>query len=85
MQRSVEARLQKLETLSPEPDPWDELSFAQLTALDLMLRAVDESGAVTDEILWNEGISRDKFEIAQQSLTPELLESLATWCNAHRD
>jgi len=33
MQRSVEARLQKLETLNPEPDPWDELNFAQLTAL----------------------------------------------------
>ena len=51
--------------------------------LVLILREVEEGKEVTDEMLWNEGVSRDKFETARQSLTPELIDRLSAWCKAH--
>jgi hypothetical protein len=79
MQTNLEARLKKLEAKNPAPDPWDELNSAQLQALELSLRAEHEGGEPSDEVLWNEGMSRVGYEMALESISTELAERIVAW------
>ena len=85
MQRSLDARLRKLEARIETPSPFDELNYEQKKALGICIDAELDRRAgldseVTDELLWNNAMSRESYDAALASISPEMWEGI--WAHA---
>ncbi len=76
----IEARLQRLEARIEAPSPLDDLTTKQITAMCFSLRA-KLGEEVTDELLWNNAMSREGYEAALASVSTETWERVAAWCD----
>jgi hypothetical protein len=75
----IEARLQRLEARIEAQSPLDDLTTEQITAMCFSLRA-KLGEVVTDELLWNNAISREGYEAALASVSEEMWERVLACC-----
>jgi uncharacterized SAM-binding protein YcdF (DUF218 family) len=77
MASRLAGRLSRLEARNPEPDPLEELTSEQTHALILHIRSLLEKAGVSDETLWREGMSRERYEAALNSISQETMQRIA--------
>lgn len=79
--RNLETRLSRLEAKRPGASPVceliDELSWSQQDAMLLEIRSIIKGEPLTGAALQNEGISREAFDTAIASVSPEWFERLS--------
>jgi hypothetical protein len=76
----IEARLQRLEARIEAQPPLDDLTTEQITAMCFSLRA-QLGEEVTDELLWDNAMSRESYEAALASVSEQTWERIAAWCD----
>ncbi len=81
MASTLLARLCRLEAKYPEPNPFEEFTDDQLGALLLFLDSRPEAAEVSDETLWHNGMTREGYEAALNSISDEMFERLTAWTN----
>ena len=81
MANALLARLCRLEAKYPEPNPLEELTDGQLGALLLFLDSRTEATEVSDETLSHNGMTREGYEVALNSISDEMFKRLTAWTN----
>ena len=77
MASRLAARLSRLEAKYPEPDPLEELTHEQRHSLLLYISSLLEKAEVSDETLWREGMSSERYEAALNSVSQETIHRIA--------